>query len=81
MEFFEKEYGITFVDHKTGKTRQEMILEQESNKNYSNCIWDAKGGEYNHPDDIVCVNTDSKHVSDHVTVDMKCCFWEKITEK
>ena len=22
MEFFEKEYGVTFVDHKTGKTRK-----------------------------------------------------------
>ena len=78
MEFFEKEYGVKFVDHKTGKTRQELIAEQELGRNCGNCLWGAKGGEYNYPDDIVCVNADSDNVSEFVTDEMKCYLWEQL---
>jgi nitric oxide synthase oxygenase domain/subunit len=42
MEFFEKEYGVKFVDHKTGRSALEIINEREkearSKRVCGNCI-------------------------------------------
>ena len=39
MEFFEKEYGVTFVDGNTGKKALDIIAEKEN----------TQGNPYNHP--------------------------------
>jgi hypothetical protein len=79
MEFFEKEFGIIFIDQKSGKTREELIAEKEAKKNCMNCYWSESGGTGNHPDDIICVNAESDSTADFVYNDMKCPQWKKNT--
>jgi hypothetical protein len=43
MDFFEKEYGVKYIDAKTGKTRQELMAEIEANMNCGNCRWGLRG--------------------------------------
>jgi len=74
IEFFEKEYGVKFVDAKTGKSALEIINQK---KTCGTCKHVAKGAsKILHADDMVCANPDSVHASDFMTDDDCCEFWK-----
>ena len=77
MEFFEKECGIKFIDVNTGKRALDIIADSETRKSCATCSWAANGdGIIMHEKDMVCAHADSRHVTDFVSVDMKCDLWQ-----
>ncbi len=75
MEFFEKECGVRFVDAETGKAALDILAEK---KNCTTCRWAKKGdGKIMYSEDMVCVNSDSEHVTDWVDKEMLCDLWKK----
>jgi hypothetical protein len=77
MEFFEKECGVKFIDINTGKCALDIIADSESRKSCGTCKWSANGdGVAIHEKDRVCVNADSRYVTDFVSGDMKCDLWQ-----
>ena len=74
MEFFEKEYGVKFIDVSTGKNALDVIKEDHI---CGKCRYGAHGdGVTMFKEDIVCVNAESRHVTDFVMKDDTCEFWE-----
>ena len=62
MEFFEKQSGVKFVDVITGKNAIDLIKETHV---CGKCEYGARGdGVTGFVEDIVCVNADSRHVTD-----------------
>jgi len=81
MEFFEKEFGVEFVDSNTGRNALEVLAENEKAKQgekvCDNCRWGAKGdGKIVHESDIICVNDKSKYITDSVSKKHTCKLWE-----
>lgn len=77
MEFFEKECGVKFVDINTGKRALDIIADNESRRSCATCSWAVNGdGVTAHEKDTVCVNADSRYVTDFVSGDMKCDLWQ-----
>ena len=76
MEFFEKQYGVTFVDANTGKRALDIIDE----KNICGmCRHIVRGdGKAIHAEDMVCVNPDSIHAGDFRANDDTCKLWETV---
>ena len=86
MEFFEKEYGVKFVDSATGKSVLESLNKKEATttieRTCRNCFFGAKGdGVYSHVDDIACTNSDSPNVTEFVFADSCCDYWEQAANK
>jgi len=74
MEFFEKEYGVKFVDASTGKNALDVLKEEHI---CGKCQYGARGdGITSFAEDIVCVNADSCHVTDYVSENDTCELWE-----
>ncbi len=77
MEFFEKECGVKFIDVNTGKRALDIIADSKSRKSCATCSWAANGdGVTIYEKDMVCVNADSRYVTDFVSADMKCDLWQ-----
>ena len=83
IEFFEKEYGIEFIDSATGKRALDIVREKEAdkaktaNKDCSSCKWGSMGdGKKLHTTDMVCVNAESKFIAEFVTGNHTCKQWE-----
>ncbi len=77
MEFFEKEYGVEFIDSNTGKRALDIIADSESRKSCATCNWVTSGdGVTVHEKDMVCVHADFRYVTDFVSEDMKCDLWQ-----
>ena len=77
MEFFEDQCGVKFVDSETGKNALDIINEREKNQTCGNCKFGAKGdGDFNHVDDIICVNADSPNLTENVFDESSCEHWE-----
>ncbi|MFA5577828.1 MAG: hypothetical protein WC983_11280 [Tissierellaceae bacterium] len=80
--FFKKEFNINFIDAKTGKNVLEIIKENEKKKNCLNCYWSMSGdGVYLHKEDTICINDKSEYVTDWMSDEIVCEFWEKDGEK
>ena len=76
MEFFEKEYGVKFVDVKTGKGALDIINEKHTCKA---CAHILKGdGKSLHIGDMVCGNPLSDYVTDFRFDDDTCSLWEAV---
>ena len=74
MEFFEKEYGVKFVDASTGKNALDVLKEERI---CGKCQYGARAdGVTDFVEDIVCVNGDSRHVTDFRMNDDTCELWE-----
>lgn len=77
MKFFEKECGVKFIDINTGKRALDIIVDSKSRKSCTTCRWSANGeGVIVHEKDMVCVNADSRYVTDFVSAGMKCDLWQ-----
>jgi len=74
MEFFEKEYGVEFVDVSTNKPTLDIIKEQRV---CTKCKYCASGdGVHSFVEDTICVNSDSDYVTEFRTGDDTCELWE-----
>jgi hypothetical protein len=74
MEFFEKEYGVSFVDVNTGRKVLNIIKE---NRVCERCEHVIQGdGKTLHVGDMVCNNPKSVHVTDFRFSDDGCTLWE-----
>ena len=79
MEFFEKEYGVKFVDANTGKNALDIINEKQV---CGKCKHIIRGnGKSLHAEDMVCGNPESSHVCDFRSNDDTCKLWETEEEE
>ena len=79
MEFFEKEYGVKFVDANTGKNVLDIIHETRV---CEKCAHVIKGdGKSLLIGDMVCGNPESDHVADFMTDGDTCELWEDAKEE
>ena len=70
MEFFENEYGVKFVDANTGKNALDLIKESHI---CGKCQYGARGdGVTSFVEDIICVNADSRFVTEYVSENDTC---------
>jgi formylmethanofuran dehydrogenase subunit E len=78
MEFFEKEYGVKFVDVSTGKNALDIIKEMKSCKTCRHIIYGD--GLTLHLEDMVCGNSASDHATDFRFSSDSCNRWESTKE-
>ena len=79
MEFFEKTSGVKFVDVNTGKNAIDVIKETQV---CGKCEFGARGdGVTGFVEDIVCVNADSRHVTDFRMENETCEHWKAAKKK
>ena len=74
MEFFEKKYGVQFVDVNTGKNVLDIINEKQVCEKCKHII--RGNGRILHTEDMVCGNPKSDNVTDFRTKDDTCELWE-----
>jgi hypothetical protein len=74
MEFFEKEYGVNFVDANTGRNVLDIIKEDRVCGRCEHVI--QGNGRTLHIGDMVCNNPKSDHVTDFRCSDDSCILWE-----
>ena len=73
MEFFEKEYGVKFVDVNTGRNALDIINERRV---CGKCQYIVRGdGKTLHAEDMVCANPESSHATDFRMKGDTCEHW------
>ena len=75
MEFFEKEYGVKFVNANTGEDVLNKMRQKQVCANCRHII--RSDGENLHAGDMVCGNPESDYLSDFRPDDDTCIYWEK----
>jgi hypothetical protein len=81
LEFCKKEYHVDFVDMQTGKNALDIIQENNARKTCLSCRWAMNGdGKTLHKEDVVCVNGQSEYITEWVSSEMVCDFWNEAGE-
>jgi hypothetical protein len=74
MEFFEKEYGVSFVDTSTGKKALDII---DTARECGNCKHILRGdGKTLFEEDMVCGNLESEYLTEFRFAGDNCKLWE-----
>ena len=86
FEFFEKELGVTCIEHNTGRRALDIIAEKEQqalqNRVCGTCRFMIHGdGKYTFVEDMICSNSRSSEAAEFVTYDSRCDYWTSIDNK
>ena len=88
MKFFAEEFGVKFVEAKTGRNAIEVVegMEEEKakseNRTCAFCRWVLVGdGSGVAKGDLICGNDSSEYLADWVSKDRTCKLWEVRNER